>query len=64
MADRIIRPATFHEHLDECRQCREHPFALCPYGAKALQREALEAAAKLTTQLSVRASDDFHKEGT
>jgi hypothetical protein len=22
----------FHEHLDACQQCREHPFALCPTG--------------------------------
>lgn len=26
----------FHRHLDECQQCREHPFDLCPEGAKAL----------------------------
>ena len=22
----------FHSHLDECKQCRDHPFALCPIG--------------------------------
>ena len=22
----------FHEHLDECSQCREHPFNLCSIG--------------------------------
>lgn len=22
----------FHKHLDECRQCREHPFGLCQVG--------------------------------
>lgn len=22
----------FHKHLDECKQCREHPFSLCPVG--------------------------------
>lgn len=22
----------FHAHLDECRQCREHPFDLCGVG--------------------------------
>ena len=24
----------FHDHLDECEQCREHPFDLCPEGQK------------------------------
>ncbi len=23
----------FHDHLDQCQQCRDHPFALCPIGA-------------------------------
>jgi hypothetical protein len=27
----------FHRHLDECQQCREHPFALCAAGAVILQ---------------------------
>lgn len=22
----------FHKHLDECKQCREHPFSLCLVG--------------------------------
>ena len=26
----------FHEHLDMCEQCREHPFSLCTEGAKLL----------------------------
>lgn len=25
--------ARFHSHLDECEQCREHPFDLCKIGA-------------------------------
>jgi hypothetical protein len=24
--------AAFHSHLDECRQCADHPFDLCPSG--------------------------------
>lgn len=24
----------FHQHLDACAQCRQHPFTLCPVGAK------------------------------
>jgi len=26
----------FHAHLDECAQCRNHPFGLCPTGARLL----------------------------
>jgi transposase len=29
---------TFQEHLDRCRQCREHPLELCPLGAWLLQK--------------------------
>lgn len=29
--------AAFHEHLDECEQCEQHPFALCSTGARLLQ---------------------------
>lgn len=28
--------AKFHEHMDQCDQCREHPFDLCRSGAKLL----------------------------
>lgn len=31
---------TFHDHLDECAQCRDHPFELCDAGAALLEREA------------------------
>lgn len=26
----------FHAHLDECQQCEQNPFALCPVGHAAL----------------------------
>jgi hypothetical protein len=26
----------FHAHLDECKQCREHPFGLCSTGSRLL----------------------------
>lgn len=29
----------FHDHLDVCKQCREHPFNLCLAGAAAMQSE-------------------------
>ncbi len=39
-------PATweFHVHLDNCQQCRDFPFDLCPDGAAALQRTAVALA--------------------
>jgi hypothetical protein len=33
----------FHDHLDTCSHCNDHPFALCHEGIKAL-REAARAA--------------------
>jgi len=30
----------FHKHLDQCEQCREHPFNLCPIGNKLLLASA------------------------
>jgi len=32
----------YHDHLDVCRRCADHPFALCPVWAKALLDEAAE----------------------
>ncbi|GAJ05584.1 unnamed protein product, partial [marine sediment metagenome] len=31
----------FHAHLDICSQCRNHPFGLCPAGAKLLEEAAI-----------------------
>jgi hypothetical protein len=33
----------FHAHLDECRQCRDNPFALCLEGARLLSETATAA---------------------
>lgn len=30
----------FHEHLDVCKQCENHPFDLCPIGANLLKSAA------------------------
>ena len=30
----------FHQHLDRCRQCADHPFALCVTGERLIKREA------------------------
>lgn len=33
----VVTPeADFHDHLDRCAQCREHPFGLCAEGAALL----------------------------
>ena len=28
----------FHKHLDECSQCENHPFNLCPKGADLIKK--------------------------
>jgi hypothetical protein len=33
----------FHVHLDVCKQCRDHPFELCPTGAELLKGAAMSA---------------------
>lgn len=33
----------FHAHLDECAQCRQHPFALCGVGDSLLRATAADA---------------------
>ena len=30
----------FHEHLDECSQCRDNPFGLCSKGVELLKAAA------------------------
>jgi hypothetical protein len=34
--------AKFHTHLDECEQCRNHPFELCSIGASLLHDAAIQ----------------------
>jgi len=33
----------FHEHLGDCRQCRDSPFELCPVGQRLLRNAAMIA---------------------
>lgn len=33
----------FHAHLDECKQCREHPFALCSVGGSLLRSTVFDS---------------------
>jgi hypothetical protein len=37
----------FHDHLDVCQQCREHPFELCPKGALTFRETLVNAALNL-----------------
>lgn len=39
--NQVERIKEFHKHLDVCRQCANHPFDLCPTGAKLLKEAAL-----------------------
>jgi hypothetical protein len=37
----------FHQHLDVCSQCAEHPFNLCQEGARLLEVAGTKAAEEL-----------------
>lgn len=41
----------FHAHLDVCEQCRDHPFKLCPEGAKRLSEAAKHANEDLVARI-------------
>lgn len=43
MSALIDASTAFHEHLDECEQCENQPFNLCPVGAKLLQEAGVAA---------------------
>lgn len=42
----------FHNHLDSCQQCREHPFNLCPEGARILKETWGKCISELAPQLA------------
>lgn len=46
MSDKSENLFAFDGHLDVCRQCHDHPFALCPVG-EVLLRETAEAALRV-----------------
>ena len=52
----------FHAHLDVCRQCREHPFALCKFGEalllKTAEDDALEGVKKILGATPRRSTSD------
>jgi len=41
-----IRAARFHEHIDVCKQCEQHPFALCEVGRALLEGTAVDSRAR------------------
>ncbi|HKY36487.1 MAG TPA: hypothetical protein VJN18_11145 [Polyangiaceae bacterium] len=49
--DAIADASAFDQHLEECAQCREHPFDLCAAGAQLLER-AVVAAPHMTNALA------------
>ncbi len=48
----------FHEHLDKCPQCANHPFELCSEGAALLRLASLEPDfAKQSSIVEIAAAD-------
>jgi hypothetical protein len=43
-------PDKFHKHLDECKQCRDNPFDLCPVGHVILTGELTEGKNEMGEQ--------------
>lgn len=50
---------TFHDHLDHCRQCRDHPMHLCPTGLWLL-KDVEDPARATTTADLVDQADQWH----
>ena len=42
----------YHKHLDECEQCREHPFDQCTKGIELLQKVGKLMPADVVLQIS------------
>jgi len=50
---------SFHEHLDHCKQCKEHPFGLCITGTVLLQMQIENDRKEVDNE---REKDDHTKE--
>lgn len=48
----------FHDHLDECDQCRNHPCDLCPDGLKIIKSMMTEAYDKFDDNIVNLLKDD------
>lgn len=51
----------FHDHLDVCDQCREHPFALCREGDRLLTAAASKSGRTLDKSILSQAVDVIRK---
>ncbi len=51
----------FHSHLDVCTQCENHPFDLCPIGAKLLKDAATHSPQIFLIQHPNQSLDSFLK---
>jgi len=49
----------FHDHLDECKQCRQNPWGLCAVGAKLLKDTAEASAGGTKFDLDTKVYDDL-----
>jgi hypothetical protein len=43
MSTLIDASEAFHRHLDECKQCENQPFDLCPTGTRLLEETGVAA---------------------
>ena len=49
------RTRKFHDHLDRCVQCREHPLELCPVGRVLILGTALKVVPPMFLNPKVQA---------
>ena len=59
MTDLIDR---FHQHLDRCEQCREHPTNLCPLG-QIILNAAMSTISSPVQKLKKESKDEQTQEG-
>lgn len=45
----------YHEHLDKCRQCHDHPFEPCPEGERLLARVAQDVDRRMIKEHGIAA---------
>ena len=41
----------FHDHLDVCEQCEQHPFSLCTVGDRLLRQVAKDVFAEIFPEI-------------
>lgn len=51
--EKSVEECPFHMHLDQCEQCRDHPFKLCPTGEESLRVAAGKAELELRQILGI-----------